>query len=650
MDRSRHIYPALDELRQIQTEARRSNSVEELKEYFQRIQGIRRTHIDDFETQMAIADVQEEVIERAHALSGKSRRAEALLRQQPKPEAAEIPPDVPRIDTKNWQRVIYLALFFTVLICAAFFYLIQTARRINFEPAAAPGQTQTPATAADKSATAKTVSATAATGLNKPTVRLYTDLIPGTVSVDGAAPRDLKDGELILDNLQPGRHSMQVTGRNGNAGFSFDVDEKAAPRILGVPVASNAMAVLVSEQDGKGRLVTNADKSEVSLDGKGAGNVGRDGLPLENLGTADHDLQVTEGKDRQRFVLTYTAAPVLTVYVKSDPNAGTVVVVAGVDGADVFINNLLYRRKTDRGQVRIPLKVGHYTIRVHKPGFLDPPPETVDVKKAEETALQFRLEPVPETATLQVKNALPGTMVYVDKGLGAVIGADGAANISTVKPGDHTIELRRDQALPKKFQRNFQTGQVVVLSGPDVTLEKTITESHAAPPPQPAPAAVLATPDNHGMEMEGEQVRKGGGFVPYHVPKVPGHYLFQAQGRLGGFLKHSKLQWYAGYQDPENYILFTVDGKHATIRRIQDGKAEEVSRIPFDIDSNQWVQVYLSVKQDAIKAQIKTPDTAWSDLGTVTSASGQNFTEGKVGFYIPGNDEIAVSNFRFSSH
>ena len=649
MDRSRHTYSALDELRQIQTEARRSNSVEELKEYFQRIQAIRRAHIDDFETQLAIAGVQEEVIERAHALSGKSRRAEALLRQQPKPEAAEIPPDVPRIDTKNWQRVIYLALFFTVLICAAFFYLIQTARRINFEPAA-PAQTQQPSTPADKGATPKTVSATPASAINKPTVRLYTDLIPGTVSVDGAAPQDLKDGELILDNLTPGRHSMQVTGRNGSAGFSFDVDQKTAPRILGVPVASNAMTVLVSEQDGKGRLLTNADNSDVSLDGKSAGNAGPDGLPLENLGTADHDLQVTRGKDRQRFVLTYTPAPVLTVYVKSDPNAGTVVVVTGIDGADVFINNLPYRRKTDRGQVRIPLKVGHYTVRVHKAGFLDPPPETVDVKKAEETALQFRLQAIPETATLQVKNALPGTMVYVDKDLGAVIGSDGAANISTVKPGDHTIELRRDQALPKKFQRTFQTGQVVVLSGPDATLEKTITESQAVPPPQPGPATQPAAPDNHGMEMEGEQVRKGGGFVPYHVPKVAGHYSFQAQGRLGGFLKHSKLQWYAGYQDPENFILFTVDGKHATIRRVRDGKAEQVSKIPFDIDSNQWVQVYLSVKSDSIRAQIKTPDSSWNDLGTVTSESGQKFTEGKVGFYIPGNDEIAVSNFRFSSH
>ncbi len=60
--------------------------------------------------------------------------------------------------------------------------------------------------------------------------------------------------------------------------------------------------------------------------------------------------------------------------------------------------------------MRVPLKVGEYTIRVHKDGFIDPPPQTVEVKKAEESAVEFRLEPVPDIATLQIKGALPGTM------------------------------------------------------------------------------------------------------------------------------------------------------------------------------------------------------------------------------------------------
>ena len=38
------------------------------------------------------------------------------------------------MDAKSWQRSIYLALFFTFIICAAAFYLIQAARKLNFPP------------------------------------------------------------------------------------------------------------------------------------------------------------------------------------------------------------------------------------------------------------------------------------------------------------------------------------------------------------------------------------------------------------------------------------------------------------------------------------------------------------------------------------
>ncbi len=239
--------------------------------------------------------------------------------------------------------------------------------------------------------------------------------MPGSISIDNKPPQDLKDGELVLDNVEPGHHSMTVTGRTGEAGFSYDVAEKSAPRIVGLPSANNVMAVLVSSQNGKARLVSSAADLNVSLDGKPVGQAGTDGLTLDNLGSSDHDLQVSEGNDHQRFVLTYTPAPALTVYIKSDPNTGAVVVVAGLDGAQVYINNLPYRRQTEHGQIRIPnLKVGQYTIRVHKAGFLDPPPVLVQVKKAEETRAQFQMQPVPQIATLQIKGALPGTMVYLD--------------------------------------------------------------------------------------------------------------------------------------------------------------------------------------------------------------------------------------------
>ena len=660
MDSPQHTYSDLDELRQVASEIRGATSLHALRDQFDRLKELRREYTDDFDALLSISELQNEAVERARLLRTGTSEAAPLdqhltTREKPQraarvqpvdPDAAEISPDVQRLDPKSWQRAIYIGLFFAVILFAAFFYLIQTARRLNLTEPTTPGQTSA---ATSKNASAQNTSAAPVTAPSTPTVRLYTDLIPGTVSIDEKEPQDLKDGELILNDLDPGQHSIKVTGNGGDAEFTYDVTEKQAPRIIGTPSASNVMAVLVSSEDGKARLVTNAENSAISLDGNAAGQVGLDGLDLNDLGKTDHLLQVTQGKDRQRFVLTYTSAPALTVYVKSDPNAGTVVVIAKQDGADVYINDKLYRRKTEAGQLRIPLKVGNYTIRLHKAGFIDPPPETVEVKKAEETAVNFRLEAVPQISTLQVKGALPGTMVYVDKDFAAAIGADGNASISNVKPGAHMVELRRDQALPKKFERAFKTGDVVVLSGPDVTLEKVVVENTATPPP-PAPANVSpASTPNYGMEVDGQQVRKGGGFVAYHVPKVPGHYSFSGQSHKSGFLKHGKLQWYAGYQDSQNYVLFTVDGKHAVVHDVRDGRSTEIARIPFEADPNTWVQVDLNVKSNSIDAHVKTPETGWQDLGTVT-APGRDFTQDKVGFYVPDKDEISVANFRFSTH
>ncbi len=668
MDRSQQNSSTLDDLRQIQNDARNSDSLEHLRYYFERVQDMRRTNEDNFELQIEIARVHDDIIDYARRLRDRAQpqpvselsAVAPVLIYGEKPDsessggeladAGEIPPSVQKLDAKTWQLATYLALFFAVLLFAAFFYLVQSARRLNLTPnevAREQAPNPSPTSKSQPSLQDAAAKPESAPVPIVPTVRLYTDLIPGTVTIDEKEPEDLKDGELILDKFEPGRHSMKVVGRNGTSAFSFDIAENTAPRVVGSPTASNVMTVLVSTQEGKGLLVTNQEHPTVLIDGKSAELADAGGVTLDDLGTTDHDLQVTEDKDRQRFVLTYTPAPALTVYVKSDPNAGTVVIMAGLDGADVFINDKPYRRKTDRGQVRVPLKVGEYAIRIHKPGFIDPPAQTVTVKKSEESAVEFKLEPLPEIATLQIKGALPGTMVYVDKELAAAIGTDGDATISTVKPGDHVVELRREQALPKHYERTFRTGEVIVLSGPDVTLDKVVAESKPVAAAPSAPAPVM--PEPNSVQVEGEQVRRGGGFVPYHVPKTPGRYSFQAQVRKSGIFKRPKLQWYAGYQDSSNFLLFILDGKRASIREVRDGKTTELSKTPFELEVNQWVQVDLSVKANAIRARVKTPGGGWRELDAVTSP-GRDFTQDKVGFYIPGSDEIAVSDFRFSNH
>jgi PEGA domain len=587
VDPTQQTASAVDELRQIRLEARKARSVEGLRRQFDRLQNIRRQYVDDFDVQVIAAEAHEEIIERARTLRGTIHTDE-----EPFPEeesgAAEIPHEVPRLDLKSWQRALGLALFFTVLVLAAFFYLIQSARKLNFQeqqataPKAAPTATTAKPTTA--SVPAPPVSLT-------PTLRLYTDLIPGTVVLDDQPPRNLTDGELILDHLPDGAHSVKLTGRSGTAAFQFTVNGKSAPQVSGAPSASNALVVLVSDRDGHGHLATNAERATIALDGKAAGEASSQGLMLEALGTADREFEVSRGRDRQRFVWTYTRAPALTVYVKSDPNTGTLVLMTGQDGVEVYIDNSLYRRKTDRGPLRIPLKVGSYKIRVHKDGFVDPAPLPVEVKKSEETPLQFKLEPAP-VVTSPILAAPPAP------------------------PPAPTPE----------------------------TVQSAEPKTPAAEAPTPAPATAV----NEPAPAESSQVRRGGGFVSYGTPKKAGSYSFQALGRVGGLLKKGKLQWYAGYEDSENYVLFSLDGKHASVREVRRGKSIEWNRIPFSADSNKWIAVSLTVKPDSVSARVKG-DEGWSDLGSVSSP-GRDFTQDKVGVYIPSGEDMAVSNFRFAQH
>lgn len=553
-------------------------------------------HVDDFDVQVSAAEAHQEIIERARTLRAASSTENEPFPPHEESGAAEIPPEVPRLDTKSWQRAVGLALLFTVLILAAFFYLIQSARRINFQE---EEQKAAPKTAATTSAGAAKAANTAAIPTPvTPTLRLYTDLVPGTVVLDSQAPRNLTDGELILDRLSEGTHSVKLAGRSGTAAFQFTVKGKTAPQAIGAPNGSNALVVLVSHDDSQSRLTTNAERATIILNGKNVGDVTAQGLALPALGTSEREFEISRGRDRQRFVWTYTAAPALTAYVKSDPNTGILVLTTGQDGVEVYIDNALYRRKTDRGPLRIPLRAGSYKVRVHKEGFVDPAPLPVEVKKSEEASLLFKLEPAVQVA-------------------------------SPLLPPPAPAALAPEKTAPE----NTPTTQ-------PAAPQTAITETPAAPP---------AAPVNPNTATASATVRKGGGFVTYGSPKTSGAYSFQAQGHMGGFLRRGKLQWYAGYQDSDNYILFTLDGKHAIVREVRRGKSVEWNRIPFSADSNKWVAVNLSIKPGSISARVKSEDGAWSDLGSVSSP-GRDFTQDQVGLYIPSSDEVSVANFRFARH
>jgi hypothetical protein len=74
-------------------------------------------------------------------------------------------------------------------------------------------------------------------------------------------------------------------------------------------------------------------------------------------------------------------------------------------------------------------------------------------------------------ASLTIQGGAPGTTVLVDQTLVGTIQPDGTLSVSTVNPGDHTVELRKEGFKPRQFKRHFVVGGTISLAAADAALE-----------------------------------------------------------------------------------------------------------------------------------------------------------------------------------
>ena len=405
---------------------------------------------------------------------------------------------------------------------------------------------------------------------------------------------------------------------------------------------------------------------------------------------------------------SFGAAPMLTAFLKTDVNAGTLIVATGQDDVRVFLNEKEYRRPTQRGEVRVQT-LGKVAVRVAKSGFLDEPAQTVEVNKGAEVRVQFELKPRPQFGSLEIQGAMAGSEVVVDGKSAGMVGPDGSFSLGAIQPGDHTIELRRERYLPKRVERSFHAGQAVVLAGADVAVAAangTIrltrnpasvaityrrgeeTESHevrgdqielppgsyafAASAPgfvesttrvqlaagenrevdftlarerPPAPPPIVASgmaefEDAPKWKKEGDSwIHKGGGFVPYKLP-TKGVFTFTVQPLKGG-----KIRWCLQYLDSKNYLLYEMDRKSFWAGVIQKGTRLERVKAPQNLGNQKAFTIQIEVTADRLVQKVRVGDQ-WKVLDTFVE-EGRDFTQGKFGFLIQGNDEIAISDFQF---
>jgi hypothetical protein len=540
-------------------------------------------------------------------------------------------------------------------------------------------------------------------------VRLFTDMEAGKVSLDDQPAGELQEGQLVLENVAPGPHVLKVQSRFGEATIQFEAQPGRAPVVTGPVQAKEVIAVLVTNLGSKAKVHASAP-AKAALNGQPAGDAGPEGLDLSNLAAGDHELALGEGTNQRKMVISAGPGPTLTAFLKSDRNVGTLVVVTGEDDARVFLNDREQKRQTRRGVLRIPnLSVADYKVRVEKEGFQHEAEQLAVVRKGDETRVEFKLKPVPTVASVVIRGALAGAEVRLDGRAVGTVQPDGTLSIANISPGEHTFELRKDQHRPKQVRRTLTAGETVVLTGADVNLERapgvirvnlspadarvTVARSGEAPRPvidpsnltlpegaytltarapdhgersvnvqiaagetkvvelqltrqKTSPAAVvkggMSDWDNPaGWARDGNWfVQRGGNFVTFRPSPVQGTFVFTASLRRG-----RRLQWFVGRTDDKNYSLFQLDRRNFTRIEVVNGRSKELAKVQHKQDKQDYWTVQIEVSAGSVIHRLHDGER-WLALDEWRDG-GRNFSAGKFGFYIPGGDQYALSNFSF---
>jgi tetratricopeptide (TPR) repeat protein len=381
----------------------------------------------------------------------------------------------------------------------------------------------------------------------------------------------------------------------------------------------------------------------------------------------------------------------------SSHDLGALLVVAGQDGAKVFLNGKPQQQLTQAGQLRLQnLELKDYVVQVSKSGFQDPPKQTIRVRKGEPARLVFNFQPQPSLASLTIQGGAPGTAVLVDQTPVGTIQSDGTLSVSIVNPGDHTVELRKERFKPRQFKKHFVAGGATSLAAADAALEALPGELKITFSPADATVAIVKgdllkmvssgvplslapgiytltartaeritrsstlevvagqskTVDlplaPNGMSKWDEPgawkhegasfIRKGGDFVFYGVVPASGTFIFSAMPAKGHLL-----QWVLNYSDPKNYVLFQMDDKNFYRSVIRNGEKRDEIIVPEKDDKKSFRTLQIRVSPTELVHQIKHGDR-WIVLDH-WAQPGANLSQGKFGFYIPGNDEVALSSF-----
>jgi len=291
------------------------------------------------------------------------------------------------------------------------------------------------------------------------------------------------------------------------------------------------------------------------------------------------------------------------------------------------------------------------------------------------------------------------------------VGADGNLVLPNITPGAHTVEIAGYKPLTKTFKagETVQVGQsdlvpqlarvtarlVVTPANAAVTYSGADGKTHEARGPTveldegqytftaTAPAhatesqtvriaagkpntvtlslaptgsgvASMASPQTmeqwaltSGWKLENSwYVHRGGGLVLYPAVPSAGTFVFSAR-RGGGAVGGNRIQWAAGcIEDKSDYVLFGIDKKSFHRAAVTGGKQQKEKTEQLKSPAKEMeFTLRIEISASSVTTYMQG-DSGWEKINSWT-ASGLNPANGKFGFYLPGSDEVYISNFSF---
>jgi hypothetical protein len=150
--------------------------------------------------------------------------------------------------------------------------------------------------------------------------------------------------------------------------------------------------------------------------------------------------------------------------------------------------------------------------------------------------------------------------------------------------------------------------------------------------------------------------RRGGNFVLYDRTGSLGTISFTIRMDRNGnpFSSGSRLNWVVGYADSTNYVLLQLD-KDAFYRSVViNGTPQPPTRLEHSIPSNApYVNLRVQLAGNRLVHEYSTQSNVWQTLDNwSTAAAGaatakRELLDGRFGFFLPGAEEVAISNFRY---